>query len=37
MLEQGSDKLSKVVRLPTKEPQRFYVVTSKLIAEEGDT
>jgi putative DNA primase/helicase len=38
MLEPGSDKLSKVVRLPTtKEGRRFYVVTSKLVAEEGDT
>src|SRR5262249_21845826 len=31
MLEPGSDKLSKLVRLrTTKKPQRFYVVTSKL-------
>jgi uncharacterized protein (DUF927 family) len=38
MLEPGSHKLSKVVRVPTtKESQRFYVVTSKLVAEEGDT
>ena len=38
MLEAGSDKLSKHVRVPvTKEPQRFYVVTPKLLAEEGDT
>jgi putative DNA primase/helicase len=38
MLEQGSDKLSKVVRLPTtRVGQRFYIVTSKLVAEEGDT
>jgi putative DNA primase/helicase len=38
MLEPGSDKLSKPVRLPTtKKPQRFYVVTSKLLDEEGDT
>ena len=38
MLDPGSDKLSKVVRLPaTKESQRFYVVTSKLITEGDDT
>jgi hypothetical protein len=38
MLEPGTHKLSKVVRLPTtKEGRRFYVVTSKLVAEEGDT
>ena len=38
MLEPGSDKPTKVVRVrATKEPQRFYVVTSKLIAEEGET
>jgi uncharacterized protein (DUF927 family) len=38
MLEPGSDKLSKLVRLPTtKKPQRFYVVTSKLLDEGGDT
>jgi putative DNA primase/helicase len=38
MLEPGSDKLSKAVRLPrTKKPQRFYVVTSKLLDEEGNT
>jgi uncharacterized protein (DUF927 family) len=38
MLEPGSDKLSKLVRLPTtKEPQRFYVVTSKLVTEQGET
>jgi len=38
MLEPGSDKPSKLVRLPTtKRPQRFYVVTSKLVDEEGDT
>jgi uncharacterized protein (DUF927 family) len=38
MLEPGTDKLSKLVRLPaTKKPQRFYVVTSKLLDEEGDT
>jgi len=37
MLEPGSDKLSKVVRLPiTKEPERFYVVRLKLVVEEGD-
>jgi len=38
MLERGSNKLSRLIRLPTtKDPQRFYVVTSKLIAEEGNT
>jgi hypothetical protein len=37
MIEPGSDKPTKLVRLPDdKAPHRMYIVTARLMSDEGD-